>query len=588
MGFVNLSLLIGGVLVGIPVVLHLIMRQRPKQLVFPALRFVRRKQESNVRKLQLRHWLLLALRCLAIGLLAAALARPRAASEVFGNWLLAGGTGALLVFVVVLAVVAALMRKSRVVVGVLGGAAAVLLAIFLTLLITTLNAGARLLVGDRQAPVAAVLVFDTSPRMQFRQQNRTRLEQARETGSWLLEQLPPDSEVAVMESRAPLGFEAQGGFALDLDAAAKAVRRLAPTGAPRPLPEVVEEALQLASESTLTQKEIYVFTDLTQAAWATANTTALTQKLQADGAPAVYLIDVGVEKPINASVGDLLLSSQTLVQNGTLELQAQVKCVGEGGTRTVELLVEDPAPDRPVVRDRKVVLPELRLRDQVILEVPADASQLVRFRVDRLPLGVHHGVVRLRGSDGLAIDDERYFTVEVKQAWPVLIVAPAGVNTDLLTLALAPETAADPTVAGEVPPANYQCEVISQGDLVNATLNHYAAVAFLDPKPIPPDLWERLAEYVRSGGSLAIFFGHNARPADAFNEKPAQDLLPGRLTRQTRAGSFDLFVTPERLDHPALAPFRGIPTENVPWNLFPIFKHWDLEELGPDARGALQ
>ena len=40
MAFVNLSLLLGGAFVAIPVILHLIMRQRPKQLIFPALRFV--------------------------------------------------------------------------------------------------------------------------------------------------------------------------------------------------------------------------------------------------------------------------------------------------------------------------------------------------------------------------------------------------------------------------------------------------------------------------------------------------------------------------------------------------------------------
>src|SRR5438067_13740513 len=80
MAFVNLSLLVGGVLIAIPVVLHLIMRQRPKQFVFPALRFIHERRLANQRKLQLRHWLLLALRCAAVGLLALAVARPSGAS----------------------------------------------------------------------------------------------------------------------------------------------------------------------------------------------------------------------------------------------------------------------------------------------------------------------------------------------------------------------------------------------------------------------------------------------------------------------------------------------------------------------------
>src|SRR4051812_5612611 len=95
MAFVNLSLLAGGAFVAIPVVLHLIMRQRPKQLVFPALRFIQQRRLANQRRLQLRHWLLLLLRCGAIGLLAVALARPSVASGIVSSWLAVGLLGGL-------------------------------------------------------------------------------------------------------------------------------------------------------------------------------------------------------------------------------------------------------------------------------------------------------------------------------------------------------------------------------------------------------------------------------------------------------------------------------------------------------------
>ena len=63
MAFVNLSLLFGGLLIGIPILLHLMMRQQPKHLLFPAVRFLKKRRESNQRTLQLRHWILLLLRC---------------------------------------------------------------------------------------------------------------------------------------------------------------------------------------------------------------------------------------------------------------------------------------------------------------------------------------------------------------------------------------------------------------------------------------------------------------------------------------------------------------------------------------------
>ena len=66
MAFVNLSLLIGGLFTVNPIVLHLVMRQKPRQQIFPALQFLKQRRETNRRTLKLRHWLLLALRCLAV------------------------------------------------------------------------------------------------------------------------------------------------------------------------------------------------------------------------------------------------------------------------------------------------------------------------------------------------------------------------------------------------------------------------------------------------------------------------------------------------------------------------------------------
>ena len=54
-------LLTGAALVGLPVLLHLIMRQEPKRLPFPAFRFLKQQRQINQRKIRLRHLLLLLL-----------------------------------------------------------------------------------------------------------------------------------------------------------------------------------------------------------------------------------------------------------------------------------------------------------------------------------------------------------------------------------------------------------------------------------------------------------------------------------------------------------------------------------------------
>src|SRR5712691_10869758 len=77
MTFVFPILLGGLALAGIPILLHLIMRQKPKTLPFPAFRFLLQRHKMNLRKLRLRHLLLLALRILLIAAVCLALARPK-------------------------------------------------------------------------------------------------------------------------------------------------------------------------------------------------------------------------------------------------------------------------------------------------------------------------------------------------------------------------------------------------------------------------------------------------------------------------------------------------------------------------------
>ncbi|RIK74608.1 MAG: hypothetical protein DCC67_16380 [Planctomycetota bacterium] len=145
MGFLTPALLGGVALVAIPIALHLIMRRQPKELTFPALRFVQLRRDANRRRMRLRHWLLLAMRCLLVAGIALALARP-----------------------------------------------------------TLKGSGLK---GKEGAPLAVSLVVDNSLRMQYVHQNRTRLRQAAETALELVEKLPDDAAIAVCDlGRAAHGF----------------------------------------------------------------------------------------------------------------------------------------------------------------------------------------------------------------------------------------------------------------------------------------------------------------------------------------------------------------------------------------------
>src|SRR5689334_3904335 len=76
MSFLAPAFLAGLVAIAVPVLIHLINRERKVVVEFPSLMFLQRIPYRSVRRQKIRHLLLLILRCLALALLIAAFARP--------------------------------------------------------------------------------------------------------------------------------------------------------------------------------------------------------------------------------------------------------------------------------------------------------------------------------------------------------------------------------------------------------------------------------------------------------------------------------------------------------------------------------
>lgn len=72
----NPALAIGGAAVASPILIHLFSRRRFRRIRWAAMDFLLEAHRKNRRRIRLEQWLLLALRCLAVLLLAAVIARP--------------------------------------------------------------------------------------------------------------------------------------------------------------------------------------------------------------------------------------------------------------------------------------------------------------------------------------------------------------------------------------------------------------------------------------------------------------------------------------------------------------------------------
>ena len=143
MTFIFPALLGGLTLLAIPVLLHLIMQQKPKQLLFPAFRFLMQRHKTNQRRLRLRHFLLLAMRLLLIAAACFALARPK----IFSS---------------------------------------------------------RLNLSNGRT-IAAVLIFDTSFSMGYVSGGKSRDEQAKRRALELIDEVSENSKLAILDSAEPGG-----------------------------------------------------------------------------------------------------------------------------------------------------------------------------------------------------------------------------------------------------------------------------------------------------------------------------------------------------------------------------------------------
>ncbi|MEM7783916.1 MAG: BatA domain-containing protein, partial [Planctomycetota bacterium] len=579
MTWLNFGILgIGGALLSIPILLHFLMQPKPKEMVFPAMRFLLERQHANRSRMRIRHFLLLLMRCLLIGLLAIALAGPSVASEDYSNWLTLGGIGFSGIMVGIVLLLASFRQpRSLPLLAILGALFLGHLGVGGWMVSKVINSESANLIGNDQAPVAALVVVDTSPRMDYRNQNLTRLEQAKEFGQWLIRQFPSDSQVCVLATDNDRPF-----FSVDVGAAERRLDKLEITFSPISIPETLNDGLGILEKAQQERKEIYLISDLTRAGWSESNSKTLIRKLKKDEATSLFVIDVGIENPTNFSLDPLNLSDVEITAEGKFSIGSMLRRKGNAAQRTVKMSIERPDRSRPVVRDDKVIFPDSDLHSQTLTkEIRENASVPVKFTFgDQLELGTYHGSVEIEGQDGLGFDNQRFFTIRVGQVKKVLVIYPENVNPIVIPSLLAPY---DKVESGT---ARYDVEQVEQSEFVEAgvDLEDYDAVFVLDPQPVDDQTWGIFESYVTSGGGLSIFLGYNAASgglADpSFSTKSAARVLTGNLDRQwlSDEDNPDLFLSPAELTHPVFSLVRDNPT-SVLWNRFPIFIHWGLDPV---------
>ncbi len=196
--------LLAALAAGIPVVLHLISRQRAKELPFSTLRFLRISVEKTRRRRRIHDLLLMLLRVAVLLLIALGLARPT---------------------------------------------------------ITNLHS---LLGGGAQSAVA--ILFDNSASMGAIDQGKTRFDTALGAARQILREVRPGDEIALWLT-CGREFPAQGQFDVEHDKVQQMLDQCAVSYERTDLSVGVEQARKLLATSKSTNKQIYVLTDMQELSW---------------------------------------------------------------------------------------------------------------------------------------------------------------------------------------------------------------------------------------------------------------------------------------------------------------------------------
>ncbi len=541
MTFLNAAILTGLGLTAIPVILHFLLKQKPKKLIFPALRLIEERRKQSVKRLRLKHFWLMLLRMLALGLIVFALARPSLPPANYSLSRFEIGTLFAVVFIGV-AIFLWLVRRTKqrsqtkflveeqqshwrnwTTVG-------TLLAILLLVGIPYQQRVAAEITDPGPAreldlPVAGIMLFDNSLSMSYLLEGTSALEGAQKIAGTHLQSLPAGSRIAIADNASdnPILFQTT------ILSAKTRLENLKPKQVSLPLEDRIRDALraqeddrtrtlsdqaQVADDSRKDRyiRRIYVFTDLAKSAWREGGGKILKAELERLPNLNLYLIDVGQEQPLNLAVTDITLSRERIPLGGDLIVSSTVQAAGEDQKGLpLELLFTDPSG-------------KTFKQGQTNLDVDAELPVQIEFPVvTDLTNRLVQGEVRLGGGDSLSFDNVRYFSAEVSPPPKVIVVAPNKNMANEWMTALAPhETLNDSK-------NKFRPEFVPSGRLPQLNLADYAAVTLLNVPALTDDNWYQLGKYVENGGGLTVILGSFDIKATSYNRAQALNFLPAQL-----------------------------------------------------------
>ena len=504
--FLHPWLLAGTASASIPVIIHLLNRQRYKKVAWAAMHWLWASFKKSRRRLQVEQLLLLIIRTLILLLLALAIARP------------------------------------------------------------LLQYGAGLLTG--RAALHRVIVLDNSYSMGQQANGKPLFEKAKLAAIELAGQLGTNDSLDVLltgEGNPEALRDDRLVSSRDLVRKGDVLNTIknAPLGdGGTNIPRCIAAAARVFSERKMPnqRREIIVITDQTRNAWLRPDR----QPRTLDPADQAALSDVLGDTTNKPRIVVMRLHGEAQTDNfAASQIEIDEKVVPAHADKQIVATINSFAPAKRTGLNVKLKVDKEDVRTEILGSISPEKPETVTLRHVFDEPGSHALTIEVESNDILPTDNFAYLAVDVEEQMRVLCVdgqQRAGANassTDYLKQALSPSKMEE-VHAGRMP---LYPEVIADSAFPDANLENYRLVilANVAADMLPKEKVQALIQYVKQGGSLVIFCGERVDPA--LYNRDLGELLPLNLGERVGTGDptgLAESVNDKQIEHPAIAHFSNL------------------------------
>lgn len=340
------------------------------------------------------------------------------------------------------------------------------------------------IVGTRAA-TSVVILIDDSPSMSIRTERGSLFTQATEAARDILTTVEANDKVHILSLSSLVGGQEPVEPLPSVTAALARVGQLTESQISTPVTTGLRAASQILSTSPAANAEVFLITDGQATQFSMPPGQAADSVVHLGDRTHLYLITVPSREEENAAVASCLVKSQMISRNKPVLLETTVRNFGN-----------HPMENSVV----SLYLDGQRVAQQTASVQPRGSLALQWATIPKRA-GFLEGYVQME-EDCLDADNRRYFVIHVPGAVRVLITGPSSDAMRFPTLAL---TLGGDTLVTGLPSIRQELEQA----IPSLDLTAYDVVLWSGPGTITPSTVERLAQFVKSGGNLALFPGRS-------------------------------------------------------------------------------